>query len=241
MVARFPEISSEEIEKLAKKAVNKNTVKTAKTWMDVWKSSAENMGFNYDIVKYEAKELDECLSRFFAKIRKSDGSDYEPDSLRVMLAALDRHLKQNSSKISIAKDREFVKCRQILEGEARALREKGHGKRPNATKARTVQDEKQVSKERVLGEQNPKSLLYTCTCNLWYLLILHFGLRGCQEHHEMFVEDFSLNKDDQGTEYVTFEENPTKTRRGGLRKKRRAIQQKMTVCHWWSPLSSPVL
>ena len=94
-----------------------------------------------DIVKYEAKELDECLWRFFAEIRKSDGSDYEPDSLRVMLAALDRHLKQNDSKISIAKDREFVKCRQVLEGKARALREKGYGKRPNATKALTMQDE----------------------------------------------------------------------------------------------------
>ena len=68
-----------------------------------------------------------------------------------------------------------------------------------------------------------QSLLYA----LWYLLTLHFGLRGCQEDHEMFVEDFSLNKDDQGTEYVTFEENPTKTRQGGLRKKRRAIQPKM--------------
>ena len=68
------------------------------------------------------------------------------------------------------------------------------------------------------------SLLYT----LWYLLTLHqFGLRGCQEHHEMFVKDFSLNKDDQGTEHVTFEENPTKTRQGGLRKKRRTIQPKM--------------
>ena len=43
----------------------------------------------------------------------------------------------------------------------------------------------------------------------------------------MFVEDFSLNKDDQGTEYVTFEENPTKTQQGGLRKKRRGIQPKM--------------
>ena len=43
----------------------------------------------------------------------------------------------------------------------------------------------------------------------------------------MFVEDFTLNKDDQGTQYVTFEENPTKTRQGGLRKKRRAIQPEM--------------
>ena len=40
------------------------------------------------------------VSWFFANIRKSDGSDYELDSLRVMLAALDRHLKQNDSKIS---------------------------------------------------------------------------------------------------------------------------------------------
>ena len=81
------------------------------------------------ILKRQVKELDECLSRFFAEIRKNDGSDYEPDRLRVMLAALDRHLKQNDSKISIAKDREFFKCRQVLEGKAGALREKGYGKR----------------------------------------------------------------------------------------------------------------
>ena len=222
MAARFPEISGEEIQKLAEKAVHKYTGKTSKTWMNVWKSWAESKGLNDDIVKYEAKELKECLSGFFIEIRKSDGSDYESESLRVMLAALDRHLKQNDCKICIAKYREFVKCRQVLVGKARVLREKGHGKRPNATKALTVQDEEQLWKNCVLGEQNPKSLLY----NLWYLLTLYFGLRGCQEHHEMFVEDFSLSKDDQGTKYVTFEENPTKTRQGSLRKKRRTIQPK---------------
>ena len=41
----------------------------------------------------------------------------------------------------------------------------------------------------------------------------------------MFVEDFSLNKDDQGTEYVTFKE--TEKKQGSLRKKQRAIQPKM--------------
>ena len=64
----------------------------------------------------------------FPEIRKSNGSDYEPHSLRVMLAAVDRHHKQNDGKISKAKEREFVKWRQVLEGKARALREKGHGK-----------------------------------------------------------------------------------------------------------------
>ena len=116
-------------------------------------------------------------------------------------------------------------CRQVLEGKARALREKGQGKRPNATKALTVQDEEQLWKNQVLGDHNPKSLLYT----LWYLLTLHFGVRCCQEYHEMFI----LNKYDQGTEYITFEKNPTKTRQGGLRKKRTAIEP--------SPLVVPVV
>ena len=41
--------------------------------MNVWKTWAKNKGLNDDIVKYEAKELDEYFSRFFAEIRRSNG------------------------------------------------------------------------------------------------------------------------------------------------------------------------
>ena len=41
---------------------------------------------------------------------------------------------------------------------------------------------------------------------------MHFGLRGRQEHHDMMVEDFSIEKDDDGVELITFSEGPTKTR-----------------------------
>ena len=68
-------------------------------------------GLNEDILKYNAKELSNHFSRFFAEIRKSDGSKYEPDTLRVMLAVLDKHLRQ--------KDGEFMVSRQLLEGKAR--------------------------------------------------------------------------------------------------------------------------
>ena len=43
----------------------------------------------------------------------------------------------------------------------------------------------------------------------------------------MYVEDFSFCKDDNGVEYITYEENPTKTRQGGLRRKRRVVQPEM--------------
>lgn len=67
---------------------------------------------------------------------------------------------------------------------------------------------------------------------MWFLLTQHFGLRGCKEHRDMFVEHFDLKKDDNDLEYVTYEENPAKTRRGGLRKKRRVVQPKRVITGW---------
>ena len=127
-------------------------------------------------------------------MRKKDGSDYEPDSLRIMLASLDRHLKETGSNISIAKDREFVDSHKALEGKARYLREQGYGKRPHASKALTTEDEELLWTKGLLGNQSPKSLIAT----MWFFLTHHFGLRGCQEHHDIFVEDFSFSKDDNG-------------------------------------------
>ena len=56
-----------------------------------------------------------------------------------------------------------------------------------------MKSSEQLWKYRIFGEQNPESLLYA----LWNLLTLYSDLRACQEHHEMLVKDFSLNKDDQ--------------------------------------------
>lgn len=68
------------------------------TWMNVLKSWVESKGLNDDVVEYEGKEHDECLSRFFAEIRKSDGSDYLRDSLRATLAAFAMQLKKMTTK-----------------------------------------------------------------------------------------------------------------------------------------------
>ena len=43
----------------------------------------------------------------------------------------------------------------------------------------------------------------------------------------MKVEDFTLQRDDDGNEFVTFAEGPTKTRQGGLSVKTRLVTPKM--------------
>ena len=91
---------------------------------------------------------------------------------------------------------EFVKCKQVPEGKGRGLREKGLGKRPKHLTSKMKSSYGKIVYFSV--EQTSKSVLYT----LFYLLTFHSSLRGCKERNNMFLEDFILNKDDQGTEYV---------------------------------------
>ena len=82
MAERFPDCDVKELQQFKENAENSNTKKSTKTWLTVWTTCTEEKGHSPDIVSYEAKELDEKHQRFFAEVRKKDGSDYEPDSLR---------------------------------------------------------------------------------------------------------------------------------------------------------------
>ena len=61
---------------------------------------------------------------------KSKGQEYEPESLKVMQAALDRHLREEGCSYSILKDAEFSNSRKVLNGKAIVLQENGKGKDP---------------------------------------------------------------------------------------------------------------
>ena len=100
--------------------------------------------YDAEIENYPSEELDNVLQKFYAEVRTKKGEDYEPDSLKGMQAALDRHLKNKNYSCSIIRDREFYNSKQILEGKARQLRENGRGKRPNAAKPLTLQEEEML-------------------------------------------------------------------------------------------------
>ena len=144
------------------------------------------------------QELDGVLQRFFAEIRKTDGTEYEPESLRTMLGALDRHFREEGCKYRILKDREFEASRKILNGHAIELRERGKGKRTKRADP-LVEEEEILWKSGVLGGDNPQSLNYT----VFYVLSQHFGTRGCQKHHQIRMEHLKLVKNAEGqTEYI---------------------------------------
>ena len=81
--------------------------------------------------------IDTLLEHFYAEI----GKDYEPESLKVMMASLDRHLKNKGWTLSIVRDREFSSSKVVLEDKSKQLRLVGRGKRPN--KARQVWEQEE--------------------------------------------------------------------------------------------------
>ena len=66
--------------------------------------------------------LNKILEDFYATVRKKNGEDYEPDSLRAMVTAMDRYLADKGYKYSVVRGREFQSSKQVLEGKARMLR-----------------------------------------------------------------------------------------------------------------------
>ena len=199
-------------------------MKSTVTWIKRFETWRKVRGIANELENTPVNDLDSILQSFFAEIRKSDGTEYEPECLRVMLSAIDRYLREKGREYSILIDKMFDNCRKVLNGKAIELREKGMGKRKNKSDPLTSDEEEQLWKLKVLGSNNPKSLNYT----IFYLISQQFGTRGCQEHHQLRVEELKFVRDPSGkTLYVEWVEGLTKTRQGGLSKTERRLPQKM--------------
>ena len=71
-------------------------------------------------------------------------------------------------------------------------------------------EEEKLRQLKVLGGNDPKSLNYT----IFYLISQQFGTRGCQEHHQLRIEDLKFVRDPSGSVlYVEWVEGLTKTNR----------------------------
>jgi len=212
---RFATSSTTQINELIDHATNKNTTKATNQWMRCYHTWATLWSQEKRIETLPPTELDQILQVFYAEVKKTNGEDFEPNSLSALQNGIERYLKDRNYNFSILRSTEFKTSRSVLEGKARLLREAGKGKRPNKRCSLTSEEEEQLWKCGTFGSESPIALINT----LWWLFTLHFGLRGRQEHHDMKVEDFTFKKDDYGTIFLTYAEGITKTRQSGLHDK----------------------
>ena len=220
---RFSELSEQERTTLSEASKNNNTKHSTNTWINVFVKWAEWRKLPKEVEQYNAVDLDNTLCMFYSEIKTVKGEDYEPDSLAVMQASLDRYLKENMYPHSITKSLIFKRSQEVLEGKCRLLRMSGKGKKPHATKPLTKDEEEDCWRVGTLGDSNPRSLIQT----VYFQIAQHFGTRARQEHNDMRMDNFKFHKADDGSEYITFHEDPTKTRGSGLHPKKRLATPKM--------------
>ena len=106
----------------------------------------------------------------FAELKTFKGKDYEPYSLRTMLGALNRHLR-NSDCAHRINNEQFLGAKRVLNGKAIDLCEKGKGKKKMKADPITDEEEEQMWAAKILGSESPCSLNIT----VWCLLSQQFG------------------------------------------------------------------
>ena len=142
-----------------------NTKKSVNNWVKIFKQWAHEWSINPNLEEIDAKSLDKVLSKFYAKIHKQDGREYEVDSLSVMESSLYCYLSKKRVQKSILKDQVFNQNRKILEGKARLLREQDMSKTKIASKAINSGEEDILWNYQNLGDSSSTSLVRT----MWFL------------------------------------------------------------------------
>ena len=181
---RFYKSTDNDVDYFKEASSAKNTKKSTNNWIKAYETWAGARGFYTKSEKYKPEDLNQTLEKFYIEIRRKDCKDYEPDSLKVMLAALDRYLKSRDYPVSIIKGQEFNSSRKVIERRARKLREEGKGKQPHKSSSITDAEEAVLWEEKKFGDSSARSLQNT----VWRTIVQHFGLRGRDNHYNLKIE-----------------------------------------------------
>lgn len=190
-----------------------NTVKKTEYDLNVRKRFFRNKGEEREISDIPAEELNILICPFMIEIKKKDGGAYEPATLSCFQRSLQRYLNDKNCNISILKDQEFQKSREVrLSKKKQLVVEQAKGNRPQGARELTDAEEDLLFRSGEFGDKNPEALQRTD----WWLLALHFSFRARDESRKLKWGDIVLENDTEtGNEVLIWiSERGSKTRRG---------------------------
>ena len=150
------------------------------------------------------------LAKYIISVKKEDGSEYEPSTLRGLISSVDRYLKDRDYGTTVINGQEFHKTREALQAKQKELKSQGKGCKAGAAAPISPEEIKHLWDNGQFGAESPQSMINT----LWFFFTVGFGLRGAHEHRSMCWGDIQLHTDESGQEYLSFLERQTKTRQG---------------------------
>ena len=181
--SEFVEISPEDVRKLIENEDNQNTKK--KTLYDcskferflVLKNESRQM------TEIEPEILDEHLANFILSVRKPNGEEYEPSTIRSIISSIDRKLRRQKYPYRIISEptNAFQLSRDAMQAKQKSLKRLGKGNKPKKSSPITDEEIDILYQKNILGRSCPKALLNT----VWLNNCVLFGLRGTKENYDL--------------------------------------------------------
>lgn len=166
----------------------------------------------------EKEELNECLTMFYAAVRREDGTEFKVSSLKAIRAAIDRYLRQppNNKPWSIVGDSAFQKSNKVLNAICKQMMQDGKVGPTIHKNPITSEQLQQLYETGQLGEWDtldPSQLLRTA----WFYITFYFGKRGRENQRKLTSDMLVLRSTPQRRRYYEFRSHfASKNHQGGL-------------------------
>ena len=116
---------------------NRRTLQKTQRDVSLLESFLKTKNEERKIEEIPAVELNQYISQFIIAVRTKDGNEYEPTSLRSLVASFERYLKRKNYPSSIINDLVFDQTMKTLKSKQKLLKKQGRGNKPNASVALT--------------------------------------------------------------------------------------------------------
>ena len=124
--------------------------------------------------------------------------EYHKNTLKNMRGAINRHLNDLHRGIDIVRDKQFLKCNNLLNAKLKYMVKSGLS-RPTAHKKIITDIDMQKIATYLLAVDDAQVLQY----KVWYSLGVHFVSQGLEFQRQLTLSSFLFLKDDKGRVYVT--------------------------------------
>ena len=211
-------ISEKELLTAIENRVPANTKKSTNWGFNIWKDWCKCRGVYESIESMPDSDINKLMARFVQEVKRKDGKDYPPSSLNNIVAAIQRHLRENGRPEVNFYDKHsaaFDLLRKSLDARMKALTRIGVGTVKRQAQPVTPEMENTLWEKGIFSHETSKGLLNVV---FWYTCKL-FGLRAADEHKRLEVSQFVVGDDETG-HFLRFVGKSCKNWQGGLNRRK---------------------
>ena len=177
-----------------------NTIKKtewAKNLYNYWRRSAQVNAdeeecniMKKDLLALSDDEILLLFPKFIMSVRRKDNAEYKGDTIFSIISAIQKYYEINGRTVSLLSDPKFSSLRNVISNTMREKVQQGVGLFRKKAEVISVEIENSLWENGILGCHDPETLLHT----VFWIIGINFGLRGGQEHRDLSMENFRLEK-----------------------------------------------